>query len=326
MDADKLTELIVNSLNAEQMPSPLAPRCWESRKCKSRACRFYKQTAKICWEQNKPECANCSYKKSLSESDVLHLNIERMCASYIDFKRKASIYKQILEKSQGVFKLGQEMKKISHEINNIIGSMKGHIQLATMLGNEQYLNQAFSVVSQGCKRIGDIVEHVRRLRGNTNLSLERPGDYYFEILDSMFPEIQQKKIGWDIKDSKRVWILSKPASLQRFAFQEIKSVLDWLESDGKISVKVEEGKDSNVSVILSARKLLHRSDVPQQLTLPFEDASATPPAVPTFDKTGLKDLVRTELEELNASIKIRQTGPRVRISATLPIIAKQRKR
>ncbi|HDH96385.1 MAG TPA: hypothetical protein ENF73_01500, partial [Proteobacteria bacterium] len=188
MDAAELLELLVDFFNGEKEPPRLAVRCWESRKCKSSSCRYHGQLAGICWEQDKPECENCSYRRSLSESDILLLHIERLCASYEDFKRRASIYRQILDRSQGVFKLGREVKKIAHELNNIVGSMKGYIQLAIMVGSEQSLNQAFNISLQACKRIEDLVEHIRRLYGNTNLSLERPADHYAEIFDSMLSE------------------------------------------------------------------------------------------------------------------------------------------
>jgi len=325
MEADRFIKLIVETLEAEDAAPSFAPHCWKFKGCKNESCPIHGEPGKICWEQNKPECADCEYRKSLSEADVLLLHLEKLCVGYMEFKRKASIYREILETSQGVFRLGQEVRKVSHEINNIVGILNGYVQLATLSPEKQDLNQIFKLVSQGCRRISDIISHLKRLRAHANLSLERPADCFKEIFESMFSEMTQRKIDWEVKDTERIWMLSKPACLQRLAFHNIKSVLEWLGDNGKISIKVRSG-GNNVLIDLTARKRRRPpAAVPYQLALPFEELSEADEPAGGFDERQFARDIRAELDELKGSVKVRQGKSQVRIQLTLPVVSPSEK-
>jgi len=319
MNTDKLLKLINEALISEEPVFSFAPHCWEKKDCRDETCPIYNSPGELCWEQNKPECANCSYKPSLSNQDVFLLNLEQLCVKYTDFRRKASIYKQILEASQPVFKVGQEVRKVSHEINNIIGTMSGYVQLATMTSDTKYLNQTLNTVSQGCKRISEIIAHLRKIRKDAELSLECPSDCFREVFDSMFVEMQQKNIDWDVKSKEKIWILAKSLPLQKLVFLLVKSVIDSLQNNGKITIRVDN-KDRNVTINLMIQKLAAAQNTPYQLTLPFPIVSEPVNSSLAFDESKLKNLVKTELADLKASVNVKEDGQRVKIQLVLPML------
>lgn len=319
MKAEEILKFINKAIDSDDNPQTFAPHCWLKKNCKDESCPVRGSFGEICWEQNKHECENCSYKKSLSTEDVLLLNIEKLCAKCLDFKRKALIYKQILEASQPVFKLGQEVRKVSHEINNIIGTMSGYAQLTTLTSDGKYLNQLLNIVSQGCKRISDILSHLKKIRKNAELSLECPADTFKEVFDSMFVEIQQKNIDWDVKSKEKVWMLAKPLPLQKLAFLSIKNAIDALENNGKIFVKVES-KDRQVLINLLLQKLPTTQNVPYQPALPLFGEDSEQNFAITFDEAKFKSLIQAELSELNATATVKQDASKIKIQLVLPML------
>lgn len=319
MKTDEVLKLINETLVSEDNPSPFAPHCWVKMNCKDETCPVHGSFGEICWEQNKPECADCSYKKTLSAQDIFLLNFEKLCAKYLDFKRKALVYKQILEASQPVFRLGQEVRKVSHEINNIIGTMSGYVQLTTMTNDSKYLNQMLNIVSQGCKRIADILSHLKKIRKNADLSLECPADALKEVFDSMFVEAQQKNIDCDVKSKEKVWMLAKSLTLQKLAFLIMKSAIDAIVSDGKIFIRIDS-RDRQVHINLTLQKLPATQNAPYQPALPLFNEGKVQNFSFAFDESKFKALIQTELSELNATANVKQDAHKIKIQLVLPML------
>lgn len=239
-------------------------KCWLASD--NRYCSYYDEEI-----ENPIDCSDCDDFKLLAlNAPELHLieGTRKLAKELNRKKQELAITRELLDTSEDLARLGQQIRSVTHELNNIICSLMGYAQLANLTNEEQDIKKLIEVTLGATNRAKVIIQGLRNAKNTKN----KTGIQHIpDILEAAIAHITQgqnnNRIVIKREYSDVPWIIANPLDLQSVFLNICSKLTHDINSEGKIDLAIRH-KGEWIEVSISGEASILPEDSKQ---LFFED-------------------------------------------------------
>jgi K+-sensing histidine kinase KdpD len=248
------TEQCVTALRLGQEPPAPPGRCAAPARLETRFAGADFEPLR-CWlasdfEQDRPcphgaanwiDCTQCGDFRAAQASPEARLleTVHALAGEIAQRRQEMGLLRGLLDRSEDLARLGQQVGSVAHELNNIVGSIMGYAQLAKLTGEDQDVRKLIDVALAATARAKTIL---LGLRSATRLKKKTGIQHVPDLLDMVVAHVSRDmgrdRIVVHREYSDVPWVITDSMNLQRVFLSICTQLARDMDDGGRIDLGI----------------------------------------------------------------------------------------
>ncbi len=259
--------------------------------------------------------------KSCIDQDIPSFKntIQQLHDLVFQYEEELQSTRVMLDKSESLARVGLHMGGVLHELNNLVGSMMGHAELAKLTGEEEDVTKCVDTALEATKRARILLRQIRGIsRMKNTLDVMNVNETIDSIVHFLDPMIATKGIKLEKEVQQVPWIIGSAKAIRQAILLLTSSLLDTIPAGGSLVLSCNQvGSEICVGISEDRNRELEKVQLPLTPVLTSDKKT-------DLQQVPLDETRRTALDEMIEETKGRlecscRTGKGYAYQILLPV-------